>query len=677
VLTCTVNLVDNSMTNQDVLEKALDEMMSEFQKASSGLMEVTHTGKFEYSKVHYGVFYVKPSRRLAATLGVDREIVVVLNRFKDQQARTIDATKAMIDGIGVRLESTVAMIVHRDAKGSHKLKNWGRECGLSVIPIYFGKDSLPRGSQFEALLCNELFSHDPFDVTGPVADDTNFFGRRTEAQDLARKLQSGQIRSCFGIRKIGKTSIVNRVVKECEQSYQCLCVILDCSRDEIWALTATSLLESLSSSIEEALSSKQRYVQVKPISATHDRTQTNNRLFEVIGQSKMSIILFMDEVDYIGPGSPTANHWQQEFNPFWRTIRAIYQESARTGKNFSIFVSGVSSKWFSVESVDGVENSALALVPEEYLSPLPRGASIAMIKTMAIRAGFRFADSDAELIAQACSDIPYWIRKACSYIHRQVPVASRPIEFEEAELNKHLEAFFQSEGAPLASVALRHLFRVYPELEEVCVRCSPGSIPAADLPRHLSSTLQKYGILSLINGTYALSGPMMRGGFAWFLEAKDQAWTPKVDPLNSPTNESNLYEAWADELVTISRRRNILEKRLRELIVDFIKLDSLRNKDKGIVQQRILAAIPKERREKISNKSAHLLMQTFYWLDLCQVIVKEWDLFSPLFGDQNNFKLNYMIINERPDAHAKDLTAADVALHGRALTWMEEKILSD
>ena len=46
-------------------------------------------------------------------------------------------------------------------------------------------------SSLEKVLCVELYSHDPFDVTGPVSDDQNFFGRREEAIDLARKLQKG------------------------------------------------------------------------------------------------------------------------------------------------------------------------------------------------------------------------------------------------------------------------------------------------------------------------------------------------------------------------------------------------------------------------------------------------------------------------------------------------------
>ena len=81
----------------------------------------------------------------------------------------------------------------------------------------------------------------------------------------------------------------------------------------------------------------------------------------------------MDEVDYITPSSPTASDiWGDEFNVFWRNFRAVYQEVLRSEGKLSLLISGVTSKWFSVESINGVENAALALVPEEYLRVCPK-----------------------------------------------------------------------------------------------------------------------------------------------------------------------------------------------------------------------------------------------------------------------------------------------------------------
>jgi hypothetical protein len=666
---------------KSMLEKTADagkDLGKRFRDSAAGLVQITFEGCHEDGNSQYGVLYAKPSQRLAGTLCVDRELLVLTSPFREQQVRTINAALKLIDGSAGRLEPHVAIIVHADQRGNHKLKNWGRERGLSVLPIFAGNEQLPIGERFESLLAAELFSHDPFDVTGPVADEYNFFGRRTEAQDLSRKLQNGQIRACFGIRKIGKTSILNRVIRECDESYDCLCIVMDCSRDEIWSLSASEILDSLTTSIEEACKFNIGYKSVVPLRSNKDLKDVSVRLTDAIQRSEKPVIVFLDEVDYISPGSPTANHWKAEFNAFWRTVRALYQENTRKNHNLSLFISGVSSKWFSEESIDGIENAALSLVPEEYLLPLGRGASVAMIKTMSRRAGLVVAEDVADAIADTCSDIPFWIRKAGSYIHRQIAVDGRPTPLQFKRTNELLDEFVESDGAPLAGVALRHLFRVYPELLSACEAC--GAADLSNIPSHLSNTLEKYGIFKLQGKQTVFSGPMVRAGWTWYREnqksgSNDEPNEPTVRDPQETLNE-NLYGNWADELAMIGKRRNVLERVLRETVLNFLKLDSLKNKQKGTTQQRVLSSLAKERRDKLSTTSAHEIMSKLFWLELCQIIKREWDLFGPLFNDKNAFELNTMIVNERPDTHAKELDQADIALHKRALAWLEERALS-
>jgi len=184
----------------------------------------------------------------------------------------------------------------------------------------------------------------------------------------------------------------------------------------------------------------------------------------VIERVEKPLILAFDEIDYITPGSPTCSHWRTEFIEFWRNMRANYQAASRSGRRVSILLSGVSSKWFSVESIEGIENAALSFIPEEYLSSLPRGAAKAMIESIGPMAGLRFDETAADYIAECCSDMPFWIRKACSLVHANVDMTVRPITITRIKIQTIISAFIHDEGAALAKVALQHLFRVYPEL---------------------------------------------------------------------------------------------------------------------------------------------------------------------------------------------------------------------
>ena len=53
---------------------------------------------------------------------------------------------------------------------------------------------------------------------------------------------------------------------------------------------------------------------------------------------------------------------------------------------------------------------------------------------------------------------------------------------------------------------------------------------------------------------------------------------------------------------------------------------------------------------------------------------KEWEIFKVIFGDKGEFQMHCGVVNDRPDCHAKEADAADIALMRRSLSWLEEKV---
>ncbi len=294
------------------VESQIDSLLDRFANASAGLFEINNRYQTAYEQGIYGCAIAKPTKRMKNTLGVDREVLVVVSTFTDQQQRTIKFLKKEIEKSAGRLENTVSIVMHNDPEGNLKLKNWGRDQGISILPIY-GTSKLGSPDELERLLCAELYSHDPFDVTGPVSDDANFYGRREEAIDLARKLQKGQIRSCLGIRKVGKTSIINRILKEIQKNYECVCIMLDCSRDDVWSLNAAQLLDSIRHTIEQAMRTPNRYASIQAIESDIDIKTARDGLETAVLDCDKPLVLVFDEIDYITPGSPTRPAWKSEF----------------------------------------------------------------------------------------------------------------------------------------------------------------------------------------------------------------------------------------------------------------------------------------------------------------------------------------------------------------------------
>jgi hypothetical protein len=219
--------------------------------------------------------------------------------------------------------------------------------------------------------------------------------------------------------------------------------MVDCSKDAIWSMSAAQLLAAIEKAVETAYDDEEEYyAAARSYPAEVSISAACDALISTLKKAKSPVIIFFDEVDYITPSSPTApEKWLTEFNPFWRNLRAVYQEITRTSSCLSVLVSGVSSKWFRVESINGVENAALTFIPEEYLSPLPSGSAIAMIQDIGEVAGLRFGSDIAKQIADSCGNFPFWIRKACSFIHRNIEINARPCEVDSSAASSLLDTF--------------------------------------------------------------------------------------------------------------------------------------------------------------------------------------------------------------------------------------------
>jgi hypothetical protein len=646
----------------------IEDLCAVIKRSSQQLFHINYEAIIERENGLYFILFAKPTKRLQAVLSLDREVLVLGNTYSDQQARTISVAEQIIREQNGRLESKIFFIAHRDSRGNAKLKKWGREHGITVLPVYVPPGTIDR-IDLEKILSYEFYSQDPFDVTGPVATDNQFFGRRTEAQELARKLQGGQIRACFGIRKIGKTSIMHRVLQEVESHYDCITIFIDCQSDAVFRLNASQLIFSLAATLDSALAEARNYSELSIIVKEHPLEESAKLLSDVIQNLECPLIIAFDEVDYITPGNSIARHWQTDFIEFWRNIRAIYQSSTRLNKKVSLLVCGVSSKWFSVESIDGVENAALAFVPEEYLNPLSRGAATAMIKNVGSMAGLNFSDKAADLIASACSDMPFWIRKCCSFIHGRIDTASRPVQVFPQELGSLITTYIKDEGASLAQVALQHLFRVYPEIKGPCIELYRNS--HAQIRPATRRTLVKYGLVQEAGGI--LFGEMLNAGLQMIADEQDAPNTQ--EDLNNNRGGINFdFDEWLEELQSINRRRNAIERKLRELAVNFLKFQSISAGNLSGARDRVLACLPTKRRDELGNLNLDLITEKLFWLELKSIISKEWSLFERILGDRKKVEDCFDILNDRPDAHAKKIDKVSVALYRRELEWMEERL---
>jgi hypothetical protein len=89
---------------------------------------------------------------------------------------------------------------------------------------------------------------------------------------------------------------------------------------------------------------------------------------------------------------------------------------------------------------------------------------------------------------------------------------------------------------------------------------------------------------------------------------------------------------------------------------------------------KVLKSLPERARAELAPLSGDALLNKLYWKDLGTVISKHWSSFEKVLGDKRRFETAMDLLNDRPDAHAKPVDAADVALYRRELVWLEERL---
>ncbi len=151
--------------------------------------------------------------------------------------------------------------------------------------------------------------------------------------------------------------------------------------------------------------------------------------------------------------------------------------------------------------------------------------------------------------------------------------------------------------------------------------------------------------------------------------------TPKGEAAEAEDDDGQSdYGEWADELAIISRRRNLLEKKLRGVVANFIRFSSVHDASKGMAKDRVLKCVDTRRREALQNLELEELMYKLFWLELIQVVKKEWQIFDRVSGDKATLDKYTSIVNERPDAHAKEIDFFDAALHRSAVGCFEDRL---
>ena len=585
-----------------------------------------------------------------------------------------------------RLEPILVLLVHRGDSQRIVDYLYSAEQDRVVVPIHANELFDPsRGQMFVRRRIAEFFvDKDLFGMTSPIKMDKYFFGRKSLVQELvARATVQAENSGVFGLRKTGKTSVL-RAVERRALKRAVLIEYVECENPGIYRVRWWQVLQNIVERLRDNLSRRRRQrVEIQPKyseSNAGSRFVSDIQNLLAIGDLE-HIILMLDEVEYITPkisGHPS-QHWDEDFVPFWQTIRSAHQE---TRGSLVFIVAGVNPSSVQEPQFAGTSNPIFQLALPHFLSPFSRKAVRDMVRFIGRYSGLKFDEEVYEYLRQRFGGHPFLIRIACSEVwktmstndpqgHVEVSVRDFEVRDDEirARLAQHIKDILLSLvwWYPLEYELLQILAEGDEEFVDQYVQAYPDSVVQ----------FQHYGILQESSRTeFAIE--YLRD----FLITHGEDYSKEISPFLRGDVPVDLLPAVPDleVLGDLFKKRCDVEIRLRNVILFYLGFDANWKDEK--VADVLIRSLPKRPNGEhpsslFIGRPPQVAINQVYTLDLRAVILANWKVFGPLFdGDQTRFSMNLDTINtvRNLEAHTKLVTADEVADFNNSYGWLLRKL---
>lgn len=473
------------------------------------------------------ILRARPPAEIADSFDLQVEVLFYVSPFDDLQARTVERVRAAVDR-DPRASRDVAFLVTGDEAADDKIGQVPRNEG--VIPLSWGwVRSAGGGGQGDKPLRSRLekfiYARDLFDVQVPVVG-SRFFGRQHTLQRLHRHSVSDQPVGIFGLRKIGKTSLLKAFVAESREwvagEPALLPVHLDLQaippgrRDQtylFWEIGRRTL-EALTQfpGFQGAPPRMRLFGADEPPTASDDASLPfHSDLRKVIEQAsrfapELHVVIVLDEIERLVPPG-TAEKGFEGAVELLRYFRGLNQE----GMPLSVVVAGANPYLAERAAVGGQENPLLNFIMKHYLAPLEDDEARFMIQRLGGMMGVRFHHEAATAIVNHAGGHPYLTRQLASIVVRR-DKRSRPITIELKQVDESLgdfaaaqhhtfeQIFASLDDYPDEQFLLRQLARGETAFVRAWVESDPVGV------EHLKG----YGLIEPVDDEWAFTIPLLR-----------------------------------------------------------------------------------------------------------------------------------------------------------------------
>ena len=295
------------------------------------------------------------------------------------------------------------------------------EKGIRFVSI---DKELVQGTLLSKVLIDILGpQRDLFDRRIPVSDPLNFFGREAIVKDLQIRLQNREAIGLFGLRKIGKSSLLQylRSVSNFPLAHVDLQAGADCLG--IFARALTSWGETT------------RNLKILWISDTGNTKDIITKFGEAVSRLSASSqaegkgvpALLVDEIELILPKSNN-DESTQNFLIFSRMLRGLIQEG-----HLGLILAGVDAGINHENRFGSEQNPFYQFLYEQYLGPISSKDCAEMITAIGSQMLLSYSPTALDRVVQASGGHPFIARQICSAVYKSLPPGKQNISIEDIE----------------------------------------------------------------------------------------------------------------------------------------------------------------------------------------------------------------------------------------------------
>lgn len=610
----------------------------------------------------YCYAFLKPTPDLKEKYRLQNEILVIINRHGDFDGRSFDYVDKLLFEFQNRLDKLCVLFVSQDRKLKDKIGNYTQQNPESRIIIPFSyydfatKDAV---NLIKQRLKEFFYGRDLFSFESPLQNDTYFYGRTDVVQFFYDKYKSGENCGLFGLRKIGKTSVMFALKRYLILRNETP-VFIDCQEPsfhirrwyECLQFLIQTLVENINQNCEDNIDIDTHQIYDEK-NATIYFQEDLLKIYSVINKTR--VLFIFDEIENITFDISPTQHWHdgKDFILFWQSIRAIYQKHPYL---FSFIIAGVNPKAIETPIINDFDNPIYRMITPSYLKFFSNKNVKEMVSMIGNYMGLDFDEEIYTYLTEDFGGHPFLIRQVCSKIHQDVtknrpaPVSKYYYQENKENFERHLNDYIEL----IIEVLRRWYPKEYNLIELLAIEDFESFEKELNKSDKLIEHLLGYNIIE-------------KSGDKYYIRI---AAVKKY--LNENTRITKSVSKIEDKWKIITEKRNKLELSLRKAVKFTIKLKygSVKGKEEFL---KIISSSEKRKEKLIALSFDQIFtdIAEIYFDDLRKYISNNWSDFEKIYNDKQLFEIYMPIINKhRIDAHAKDIDEQTLNILLLAIDWV-------